>query len=252
MEQGTYAAASGGLVQLRKLEVLNNNLANMNTVGFKRQYLVNQEQAFSDTFTALLKVEDPYAKGDHDRVHGATSIRTMTDFSQGPIRTTGEPFDVALQDPRDFFAVTTPEGTLYTRAGNFTLDVEGNLVTPDGAKVQGDGGPIVVNLPGGTIGPDGTIIANRIPVARLQVFRFADPNGLERVGETRFRLPAGSGNPTTVEPMIVPGALEMANVSPVTGVVDLITTSRAFEAYTKAAMTIDQMNQAAITQVARR
>jgi flagellar basal-body rod protein FlgF len=252
MDPGTYAAASGGYVQLRKLEVLNNNLANMNTVGFKRQYLVNQEQTFNETFSSYLKIADPYAKDDHDRVHGAMSIRTMTDFSAGAIRSTGEPFDVALQDPRDFFAVNTAEGTLYTRAGNFTLDVEGNLVTPDGAKVQGDGGPIVVNLPGGSISPDGTIIANRVPVARLQVVRFADPSGLERVGEARFRMPQGGASPTTVEPMIVSGALEMANVSPVTGVVDLITTSRAFEAYSKAATTIDQMNQAAITQVARR
>jgi flagellar basal-body rod protein FlgG len=252
MDRGTYVSASGGLIQLRKLEITNANLANVNTPGFKREYLVNETQAFDQTLASFIARKDPYARPDHVRTPGAVNPMAVTDFSAGPVQTTNNPLDVALRDPRDFFAVNSPSGVEYTRAGNFTLNGNGELITPDGLQVQGDGGAITVNGPA-QIAPDGSILVNMKPVGKLQVARFEDPNKLERVGGTRFRAGKAQAAPTIVDsPELIPGAVEMSNVSTIGSVIDLITATRAFEMYTKTAQTIDQMNQTAITQVGRR
>jgi len=237
---------------MRKLEVQNNNLANINTVGFKRQYLTSEAQSFDNTFAKLIAGKDPYALPDHQRTPGVENVKTQTDFAQGPIQDTGNPLDVALRNPNDFFVVNTPEGTQYTRAGNFTLSATGEIVTPDGMQVQGDGGALIANGPGVAIGADGSVRANGVSVGRLKVVRFSDPSGLEQTAGSRFKVAAGQSAPTPVDGGIVPQALEMSNVSAVSSMVDLIVTNRAFEAYTKAAQTIDGLNQSAITQLGKR
>ena len=253
MDRGTYAATSGGLLQMRKLEIVNNNLANVNTVGFKRQYLTSKEQPFEDTFAEAMSGIDPYAKGDHERTPGAVNIKTEIDFSQGAIRNTGNPLDVALTNPNDFFVVAGQNGQVeYTRAGNFTLGQEGQLVTQDGFAVSGDGGAISVSEGVASISTDGTVRVNNESVGRLQVVRFDDPHVLEAVGNSRFKLKNGTAQPQAVEGRMEPQALEMANVSVINNMIDLIVTNRAFDAYTKASQTIDSLNQMAISQVGRR
>jgi flagellar basal-body rod protein FlgG len=251
MDIGTYAAASSGIVQLRKLEIQNNNLANVNTVGFKRQILVTSPEDFKDTFAKEMAGKDPYATGDQKRVATVNEVATHTDFSMGAIKSTGNPLDVALRNANDFFVVNTPQGRMFTRAGNFTLDANGALVTQDGMQVQGDGGAIIAQGAGANIGADGTVRAGGNIVGRLQIVRFAETKGLQPVEGTRFKVASGP-QPTPVEGFVEPRALEMSNVSAVTGMIDLITTNRAFDAYTKAAQTIDSLNQAAITQVGKR
>lgn len=251
MDRGTYIAASGGLLQLRKLEVVNNNLANVNTAGFKRQIIVGDRTEFDQTLAAQYAKDDPYAKGDHDRTPGTTAVRAVTDFSPGPIENTGNPFDVALRNPKDFFVVQTATGNEYTRAGDFTLNAEGKMVTKDGATVMGDGGEISVTGPNVLIEPNGTVKVNGQPAAKVQVVRISDTTQLERVGNSRFKLTPGA--PTeSVEPDLVPQAVEKSNVSAISGVIDLILSQRGFEMYAKSAEAIDQMNQAAITQVGRK
>jgi flagellar basal-body rod protein FlgG len=251
MDIGTYAAASLGIVQLRKLEIQNNNLANVNTVGFKRQILVTSPEDFKDTFAKEMAGKDPFATGDQKRVATVNEIATHTDFSMGAIKSTGNPLDVALRNANDFFVVNTPQGRMFTRAGNFTLDANGALVTQDGMQVQGDGGAIIAQGAGANIGADGTVRAGGNIVGRLQIVRFAETKGLQPVEGTRFKVASGP-QPTPVEGFVEPRALEMSNVSAVTGMIDLITTNRAFDAYTKAAQTIDSLNQSAISQVGKR
>lgn len=251
MDIGTYAAASLGIVQMRKLEIQNNNLANVNTVGFKRQILVTSPEDFNDTFAKELAKEDPYASGDQNRVASVNEVSSEIDFSMGAIKSTGNPLDVALRSANDFFVVNTPEGRMFTRAGNFTLDANGALVTQDGYQVQGDGGTITAQGAGTNIGADGTVRSGGNIVGRLQVVRFDQTKNLKAVEGTRFKI-VGAGAPTPVEGFMEPRSLEMSNVSAVTGMIDLITTNRAFDAYTKAAQTIDSLNQAAITQVGKR
>jgi len=251
MDIGMYAAASAGILQMRKLEIQNNNLANVNTVGFKRQYLVAGQENFDETLAKEFASSDPYAAGDQARVSGVAEVSTQVDFSMGAIKYTGNPLDVALKNPNDFFVVNTPEGRMYTRAGNFTLSADGSLVTQDGFQVQGDGGNIVINGAGASVGADGSVRAGGNTQGRLQVVRFTETTGLVPVAGARFKQVAGA-QPAAVEGRIEPQSIEMSNVSAVTGMIDLITTNRAFDAYSKAAQTIDNLNQAAITQVGKR
>lgn len=252
MDRGTYAAASGGLLQFRKLEIANNNIANASTPGFKRQMLVGKVQSFDATLAKALERKDPYARGDHERTPGAVHAQTVTDFSPGAIRYTGNALDVALRDSRDFFVIETPQGPQYTRAGNFTLSAEGQLVTMDGMPVQGDGGPITIDGGRASITSSGQVYADGDLVGTLQVVRFEDPKGLQRVGHTRFRLREDAEAPVPVAASLEPSSLEMSNVSAISSMIDLITANRAFEMYSKSSNTIDQMNQAAVSQVGRR
>jgi C-terminal processing protease CtpA/Prc len=111
-----------------------------------------------------------------------------------------------------------------------------------------DGGTINVQGSDINISPDGSLRANGQTLGRIQVVRFEDASPLERVAGARFKLPVGAPQPTPVAVALEPQALEMSNVSAITGMVDLIATNRAFEAYTKAAQTIDQLNQTAINK----
>jgi flagellar basal-body rod protein FlgF len=248
MDSASYAAASAGILQMRKLEVQNNNLANLNTVGFKGQYVVPETKGFDDTLANVIGVGSGVPNGSVVPVQGVTEGTSRTDFSLGPISNTGNPLDVALRGENEFFVVNSPNGPLYTRAGNFTLNQNGDLITQDGLPVQGDGGTINVQGADINIAPDGSVRANNQTVGRLQVVRFEDASPLERVEGARFRLPPGAPQPTPVSVVLQPQALEMSNVSAITGMVDLIATNRAFEAYTKAAQTIDQLNQTAINR----
>jgi flagellar basal-body rod protein FlgF len=253
MERGSYVTASGGLLQLKKLDVVNNNLANVNTPGFKRQYLGSTQRSFEQTLAGMMKLDDPYAKPDQQRSPEVVSTQAYTDFTAGPVKETGNPLDVALRNANDFFVVETPQGAQYTRAGNFTLDVNGQLVTADGMQVQGDGGPITVDGAGAQILDNGGVYVNREEVGRLRVVRIPDPSVLERVGGTRFapRDPAAAGSFEQIDAEVVAKALEMSNVSAITSMIDLVSTNRAFELYTKTARTIDEINTTAINQVGR-
>jgi flagellar basal-body rod protein FlgF len=251
MDIGTYVTASDGEYLNLKLQVQNNNLANINTVGFKRQFLTSEQQQFQNTFASLLSNMDNYAASDQLQVPGVEGFQTVTDFSIGPIQNTGNPLDVALRGPKDFFVVNTPDGVRYTRAGNFTLSTNGELVTQDGYQVQGDGGAILVNGADVSISSDGTIRADKLNLGRLQVVRIDDPTVLERDAGNRFKVKGGGAAPVPVEGALEPRALEMSNVSAIQGMVDLIVTNRAFEAYVKASQTIDSMNQMSISQVGK-
>lgn len=257
MDIGTYVATSSGMFQMKKLEVQNNNLANINTVGFKGQFVVAVPQSFDNTLASTIDEKDPYARADQKRFQNVADVKTQIDFSQGAIQHTGNPLDVALRSPKDFFVINTPQGERYTRAGNFTLDTTGQLVTVDGYQVMGEGGAISAQAPGVSIFPDGSVRAgvNVGPqpnvVGRLRVVRFEDTAGLEATEGARFKIKGGT-KPVQVDPRVEPQALEMSNVSAITGMVDLITTNRAFDAYTKAAQTLDSMNQAAVSQLGRR
>ncbi len=249
MDIGTYTAVSAGLLQMKKLEVENNNLANSNTVGFKKQYVIAEQAPFEETLAGQLGAT-AYGKADNSRVPAVGAFRSVIDFSQGAIRHTGNPLDVALRNDKDFFVVNGPGGPFYTRAGNFAISQTGELTTQDGLQIVGDGGAIQIAAPGAVINQDGAIQIQGANVGRLQVVRFNDLTGLEMVSATRFKNNGPA--PAQVDPFVEPRSLEMSNVSAVTGMIDLISTNRAFDAYSKAAQTIDALNQSAITQVGKR
>ena len=252
MDRGTYIAASGGLAQFRKLEIVNNNLANINTVGFKGEVLEGEAQSFDNTLASLISKNDPYAKGDQQRTPAIVNVSASTDFAQGPIQTTSNPLDVALRKADEFFAVNTPQGLQYTRAGNFTLNSEGNLVTQDGFEVQGDGGTIQIQGPDAAIQSDGSVVGGNKVQGSLAVYKIEDPSKLVRAGANRFSIANGTATPAQVTANLATRSLEMSNVSAITSVTDLMSAQRAFQMYTKAADSIDSINQVAINQIGRR
>jgi flagellar basal-body rod protein FlgF len=251
MDRGLYAVASSGLVNMQKLEVVNNNLANINTPGFKKQMVVTDEQQFERTFANEMAKDDPYAKDDHDRTPGITNIRVVTDFSQGAIKATGNPLNVALTQPNQFFAVQTPDGVQYTRAGTFSLNDQGTLVTDDGLPVLGTGGTILIEGPGAKITKGGTVVAGNQIAGELQVVEFQNPQSLERVGANRYKANPAAGAPAPVQALLAEGSLESANISAVSSMVEMIAANRGFEMYTRTAQSIDQLNQTSISQIGR-
>lgn len=252
MDRGTYIAASGGQAQFKKVDVVSNNLANASTIGFKREMISAEAQEFNQTLASAIANDNPFAKADSDRAQGVTQVRSYTDFTAGPVQSTGNPLDVALENPKDFFAINTPQGIQYTRAGNFTLNAEGSLVTQDGYEVQGDGGPIQITGPGPKIQSDGSISVNGVTQGAVAVYRFENTDGLQRAGGNRFSIQTGSAAPEQVTGNLTTGAIEASNQSVVSSVTDLMTAQRAFQMYTKVADSIDSINQVAINQIGRR
>lgn len=250
MDRGTYIAASGGLYQIRRLDTVANNLANASTTGFKKQILSGETQSFADTFAATVGDADPFASADQQRTAPVAHIDSKTDFSAGSVSRTGNPLNVALRAPNHFFSINTPNGVRYTRSGEFTLAADGRVVTPDGFELVGDGGPIIATGSDTSISPSGQVTSGGVLVGAVQVVAVNDLNQLTSEGAARFSL-SPNGSSTPVEPDLLTQSLEGSNISVVSGMVELIAAHRGFEAYTKMAQSIDQMNSEAISQLSK-
>ncbi|MCC6221191.1 MAG: flagellar hook-basal body protein [Deltaproteobacteria bacterium] len=252
MNKDIYTSASGGLVANRRIEILSNNLANVSTVGFKAQRLISRAQSFDETLANALSNMPQNAAANFERAPGVINVGTSTDFSPGPIAETGNGLDVALRTPNHFFAIQTPDGEAYTRAGNFALNADGTLVTQDGLPVSGEGGAISIGqATQPQILANGNVIAAGQIVGRLKTVAIDNLESLSRIGSTRFKI-SGNGRATAVEADVVPHSLEMPNVSVIEAMVEMISAQRAFEAYTKTVREIDDLNDRAIRSAATR
>ena len=233
MANGIYAALSGAVAEARALEVAANNLANVSTTGFKKEKLSFREVlAGQDTTQRQVRIEP-----------------TGTDFTQGATTRTGAPLDAAILGP-GFFVVRTPAGERYTRAGSFTLDAKGTLVTASGDPVLGAGGPINVS-PGESVAidPTGAVMKGDEEVGRLKVVDFADPQALQRLGDSQWS--ANGQTPTAVTTRLEPGALEQSNVNAVEGMTELIMISRAYEGFARTLENYNQVDQRTTTELGR-
>lgn len=204
----------------RRMDIAANNLANITTTGFKSDYLITEE-------TAPRPAHSEDAPNDVRYVEDLTVAR---DMSAGPIQTTGEPFDLAIEGENGFFSVMGPSGPLYTRNGAFTLSGEGALVNSDGYPVLDAGGaPIVFDAQGERplIGRDGSISVGGAEVGRVGVTAFEHPEALQKVGQSLWS-DAGQAH-AEFTGSVVQGALEGSNVSPVLQLTQLIEISRAYE-----------------------
>ncbi len=242
MERGLYSAASGGLLESRRLEIVANNLANANTVGFKASRVVARQQEFGDTLASTIGDIDSRAKADQNHTPGVVDIEVKTDFTPGPIHATQNPLDVALVDSDKFFVVQDDGQEKFTRAGNFTLTSEGILSTADGKPVLGEGGPITISGGPGSITGNGSIIVNGLKVGALRVVSISDLSQLQQEGGTRFKLKPGA-QATQVPAQLIPGSVEMPNINVVQSMVEMISTQRAFEGYAKTTQTINELHE---------
>jgi flagellar basal-body rod protein FlgF/flagellar basal-body rod protein FlgG len=217
MNSGLYAACAGLVASTQALDLAANNLANVNTTGYKGQM---------PTFTSQLAnasasvAANPIAQAVNDfGVLGGSH----TDLLQGSLERTGSDSDFALQG-EGWFAVETGAGRLYTRNGNFHVDGSGHLATAEGNLVAGAQGALTIPPGKLSVSGDGTISVDGALAGQLKVVKFAPGTALTPLGETSFSAPSGSelAAPAT----IVQGSLEGSNVNGVAAAVGLVALQR--------------------------
>lgn len=226
MDSGLYAACSGLMTRTQALDIVANNLANLNTAGYKR------ETEFYEALTAAMHGGGKLgALNSAVNQFGVLSGQSFV-MSPGNLNQTGNPLDLALQGD-GFFVVKGPQGPLYTRNGKFMVDNKGHLLTSEGYPVMGVGGPIT--LPPGkvSVGSDGSISVGNALAGKIQVVHFPPKTQLQAEGGSNFTAPAGSAV-ITPAPHVREGYLESSNVNPVDEEVNLVTMQRHADFLTKA------------------
>ncbi|SHF36852.1 flagellar basal-body rod protein FlgF [Desulforamulus putei] len=255
MLRGLYIAMNSLDVQQAKLNNISNNLANLATPGYKKNNVL--ENRFSETLQLALEANGPGGKrqpiGQGNLGNMITQVHI--DFKPGPLTETGNPTDVALEG-KGFFAVENDSGEqFYTRDGSFQVDAEGNLLTSEGYRVLGEGGPITVEDPEHlVIREDGAIFAGEgkeaEEVDKLRIVEFADPALLKKTDGNYFVDPDGTAEPAT-NTTVLQGWLEKSNVDPVQEMIDIIPVARIYESSQKLVQVNDELLDKAINQVGR-
>ncbi len=257
MLKALWIAATGMEAQNLNIDVIANNLANVNTAGFKKD-----RADFEDLMYQTIKLAGAPATSQTqvptgiDIGQGVRPVAVQKIFSQGDYKQTNNPLDLAIEGD-GFFQVLLPNGDLaYTRAGAFKLDRDGRLVTPDGNPIQPE-----ITIPQDAeainIGEDGTVSVlqpgstSPTQLGQIQLVRFINPAGLKPIGRNLFMPTDSSGEPILGVPgengfgTIAQGYLEMSNVSVVEEMVNMILAQRAYEINAKAIQTADEMLQMA-------
>ena len=253
MSNAMHVAKTGLNAQNKRMQVISNNLANVNTAGFKRD-----RANFESLLYQVLKTSGAQTTGETRNLSGfnvGTGVKIInTDklFTQGNIITTDNALDIAI-DGSGFFQILNPDGTLsYTRSGTFGKSAEGLLTSPSGFVLQPE-----IAIPEGVtsinISSDG-IVSVQIPgqvegeeVGQIQLADFANPTGLQPIGQNLLVETPASGPPIVENPFtngfgkLVQGALESSNVNVVQELVDMIETQRAYEINSKAISGVDDM-----------
>lgn len=254
MQSSMYNALFGALTQEHRLANISNNLANVNTTGYKRESL-----AFRDVFARfghdmldpIPALREKSLLPEPDQMSQTRIAVSHINFTQGALRETGNPLDVALQGD-GFFKVRTVEGDFYTRNGNFHLTPDGQLVNSQNYPVLGGDGELMVE-PGGRVevAPNGEIAVNGEVAGVLDVVTFENLQVLEKVGRNLYQVRAGvnAAEQPVDNVMVASGYLENANVEVVQEMVGMIETHRLFEAYQKVMHTTQEADQKLVREV---
>ena len=251
MNRGFYTAVSGLMSSVRRMEVAINDLANVQTPGYKAER--SASTSFSEQLVAQLDgAQAPLPVGPMMLVNMAEA--PQLDMRQGPLSSTGRPLDIAL-DGTGFLVVDTSNGVAYTRDGSMSMD-DGYLTTTRGARVLGESGPIRPSTASGggtlSISPDGTVIVDGSPVDRLKIVEFAPDQRFTKLGENLV-LPADASqapsenSSTTVHQ----GFVEGSNVDVTTTMTSMLELQRAYSANSRMIQFHDQMLTRAVNDIAR-
>jgi flagellar basal-body rod protein FlgF len=240
MADGIYTALTGAVAQQQSLDVIANNVANVNTAGYRAdraafsQFLAGAQREPN----AVSQLGQPGA-----RVDAFVRVDAIAhDYTDGALKLTGNPLDMALSGD-GFFTVDTPQGERLTRAGSFVMGAGGMLTTNEGHPVLGiDGKPI--HLPSDRniqVDPDGTLKSDALVLGKLKLVRAQDPAQLEKESATVFKVapdaPLLAANVTVTQ-----GHIEASNVNAVAGLNDLISVSRSFDALQKVIDTFQKID----------
>ncbi len=255
MIRALFSAASGMSAQQMNVDVISNNIANVNTVGFKRSRPDFQDLVYQTMATAgASSSQSTVIPTGMQLGLGVKPVAIQKLHSQGDFQSTGNSLDLVIEGD-GFFQVTLPDGTInYTRSGAFKLDKDGKIVNSDGYPLE-PSVTIPANTTSITVGSDGTVSVMQagsqspVQVGTLEIATFMNPGGLQANGKNLFVNTDASGDATTGAPgvdsrgTIQQGFLEMSNVNIVEELANLIVAQRAFEMNSKAVQTADQMLQ---------
>ncbi|AXS41210.1 flagellar basal-body rod protein FlgF [Breoghania sp. L-A4] len=240
MENAELIGLTRQTALMRKLDVIANNLANLNTTGYKGQNLIFEEYLMPVAEASEFPRRDETLSYVHD-------YQSFHDFSTGSITLSGNPLDVAIED-EGFFVIETAQGERYTRSGNFQTDTEGQIVTSDGRPVLGDGGPITLGPTDTaiTIARDGTISSENGVRGKLRIVRFEEPQAMQNQGDNLFT----GENPIDVDsPRLSQGAIEGSNVRGVVEMTRMIQVTRDYQSITKMMKEQDDLLKRAINSL---
>jgi len=229
-----YTAASGMEAQLKKVEILSQNLANANTVSYKQQRIDFQELLYQNV--NQMNVGTGVKIGNVEKV-----------FKIGAMERTNNPLDVAIQG-RGFYKVETPEGKIvYTRDGRFQIE-NGELIIKDIGKT---GIKIPQNLTSVTIEEDGKVVGyngkDKVEIGKIKVYDFVNPNGLKGIGKNAFEYDEKAGKIIEVElgngdnPKLAAGFIEKSNVNVITQMMEIVSSQRNYELVSKSVESADQI-----------
>jgi flagellar basal-body rod protein FlgG len=256
MSGAIYMAASGALAYEKRLQIISNNLANANTVGYKMdhgqfQFIDSADLPASSTLTAP-EMNTSQAQSFW------FEFNSYTDFTHGSLKNTANDFDLALIG-KGFFCVQKPDGVHYTRKGDFTLNADGVLVTRNGWPVMGDGGEITVNNKENphryqkfAVDEEGNVSVDGKEIGSLRIVEFSEPNRLRKMGDTLF-IPAEDSPPAqeAQDFKVSQGFVELSNVDVVKMMTEMIEVLRGYERYQKVIRTADDATARTINEVGK-
>ncbi len=240
MVKGLYTSLFGMRPMMDKQDILSNNLANVNTSGYKK----------SDLF---VRAYVDFVNTDEQKLFMNDNIRVdevKIDFQQGPLIQTSNSLDLAIKG-HGFFMVETPKGPAYTRNGSFTLNQDGYIVNHHGQRVLAEDGPIQVHGTQITVSQDGHVAVDGKYVCKLKILDFNEPYQLEKTGQSQFK-PINEAAAKPAENFeISQGFLEGSNVNTVETMVKMMTAFRNFEADQRSIHAIDETLEKAVNEVGR-
>ncbi len=254
MDPALRAAASGMMAQQLRTEVIANNLANVNTTGFKRSRAQFEDLLYQTVQgSAVIGTPENGTQPAIQIGRGTRLASVQRMHAQGTLETTNRPLDIAIEG-EGFFQIQTGGGdTAYTRDGSFQISDQGVLVTSEGytlqptIRVPSDATGVTISRTGIVTVTRGANVAEPQEIGRIELARFANPSGLQALGENLYQATPASGEPTVGFPQdegmgrVVQGCLEGSNVEIVQEMVDMITAMRAYEINSKAIKNSEEM-----------
>jgi flagellar basal-body rod protein FlgG len=249
-----YMAAVGALAYEKRLQIISNNLANSNTVGYKQDHGQFRIFNLSDVPEGSTQNDIPLNPAQTDLFWNKFNV--YTDHTSGSLKNTGNDFDLALVG-KGFFCVQTPDGIHYTRKGDFTLDENGVLVTRNGWPVMGESGEISVDSKENpnqhkkfSVDEEGNISVDGKQVDSLRLVDFPQPYNLNKVGEALFKSANyGPGQTQAEDIRVSQGFIELSNVDAVKMMTEMIEVLRGYESYQRIIRSVDEVNSKAINEI---
>ena len=236
MVKGIETAASGMIGIMNLNDIISNNLANVNTPGFKQS--VAAFKSFKDVMVNKMDSSNGYTKHTKESLgtisSGSAIDQTVMDFKQGAVQITGNPLDIALEG-KGFFTIQTPNGLAYTRNGSFVKNSNGEITTTEGYPLMGQGGPITLNNNSNDvkINSDGTVLVNNQSTGKLKIVDFNDTSTLQAIGNSLYKPTNGQAPIAATSCQVKQGALESSNSNVIECMVNSINASRTYETLSK-------------------